>query len=119
MALSHRIVVMNKGVFEQIGTPTEIYDNPTSKYVASFIGEMNFVEGNGQTVAVRPEDTLITTEPGDISGKVRTIMVLGHYVEVNVQCGESVIKCFVDREVSNSLHVGDPVNIKFLKKHIF
>ena len=44
MALSHRIVVMNKGVIEQIGTPEEIYDNPASRYVASFIGEMNFIE---------------------------------------------------------------------------
>ena len=30
-----------------------------------------------------------------INGKVRTIMVLGHYVSVNVQCGDDVIKCFV------------------------
>ena len=36
MALSHRIVVMNKGKFEQVGTPTEVYDNPATKYVASF-----------------------------------------------------------------------------------
>ena len=48
MALSHRIVVMNKGVFEQVGTPTEIYDNPASKYVASFIGEMNFLDKDGK-----------------------------------------------------------------------
>lgn len=42
MGISHRIVVMNKGVFEQIGTPTEIYDASASRYVASFIGDMNF-----------------------------------------------------------------------------
>ena len=47
MALSHRIVVMNKGMIEQIGTPTEIYDHPISRYVASFIGEMNFVNHGG------------------------------------------------------------------------
>lgn len=56
MSLAHRIVVMNKGKFEQIGTPEEIYDNPNSKYVASFIGEMNFFEKDGKTIAVRPED---------------------------------------------------------------
>ena len=67
---------MNKGKFEQVGTPTEIYDNPCSKYVASFIGEMNFIERDGKSVAVRPEDVVITKEPADISGSVRTIMFL-------------------------------------------
>ena len=61
MALSHRIVVMNKGKFEQVGTPTEIYDKPATKYVASFIGEMNFIQReDGKTIAVRPEDVNIT-----------------------------------------------------------
>jgi len=44
MALSDRIVVMNKGVFEQIGSPQDIYNRPVSRYVADFIGEMNFIE---------------------------------------------------------------------------
>jgi len=46
-------------------------------------------------------------------------MVLGHYVEVNVQCGDLVVKCFVDRDQSERLTPGDPVNLKFLKTHIF
>ena len=54
MTLSHRIVVMNKGKFEQVGSPTEIYDKPNSKYVASFIGEMNFIKDGDKTIAVRP-----------------------------------------------------------------
>lgn len=119
MALSHRIVVMNKGKFEQVGTPTEIYDNPKTKYVASFIGEMNFVENGDQTIAVRPEDVEITSESADIQGTIRTIMVLGHYVEINVQCGPIVVKCFVDREVAEQYATGDSVYLRFLKKHIF
>ncbi len=119
MALSHRIVVMNKGKFEQVGTPTEIYDNPKTKYVASFIGEMNFIENGNQTIAVRPEDVEITSESADIQGTIRTIMVLGHYVEINVQCGPIVVKCFVDREVAEQYATGDSVHLRFLKKHIF
>lgn len=119
MALSHRIVVMNKGVFEQVGTPTEIYDNPASKYVASFIGEMNFIEGDDKIIAVRPEDISITDTPADIAGTVRTIMILGHYVEVNVQCGDTVIKCFVQREQADHLNVGDPVHLAFAKQKEF
>lgn len=120
MALSHRIVVMNKGVFEQVGSPTEIYDNPVSKYVASFIGEMNFIEQGGETIAVRPEDVLIVKpEEGVISGKVRTVMILGHYVEVNVQCGETVVKSFIQREGALQMNVGDPVGLKFIKHKAF
>ena len=54
MALSHRIVVMNKGKFDQVGTPGEIYDSPATLHVASFIGEMNFIRNGGSTIAVRP-----------------------------------------------------------------
>ena len=120
MALSHRIVVMNKGVFEQVGSPTEIYDNPASKYVASFIGEMNFIDKEGKTLAVRPEDVAIVPEgEADVNGTVRMIMVLGHYVEVHVQCGEAVVKCFLDREVSDRLDLGDKIGLKFEKYHMF
>jgi iron(III) transport system ATP-binding protein len=44
MALSDRIVVMNKGQIEQIGSPTDIYRWPASRFVADFIGRANFVE---------------------------------------------------------------------------
>ena len=45
MTLSDRIVVMNQGIIEQIGTPVEIYRFPDSKFVANFIGRANFVAG--------------------------------------------------------------------------
>ncbi len=44
MALSDRVIVMNKGVIEQIGTPNEIYSHPASVFVADFIGRSNFIE---------------------------------------------------------------------------
>ncbi len=46
MTLSDRIVVMNEGVIEQVGTPHEIYRHPRTRFVAGFIGRANFVEGN-------------------------------------------------------------------------
>lgn len=45
MTLSDRIVVMNEGVIEQIGTPVEIYRFPNSRFVANFIGRANFIDG--------------------------------------------------------------------------
>ena len=53
MSLSDRIAVMNSGVIEQIGTPAEIYENPRTKFVASFIGDTNFFEGSVASVTNR------------------------------------------------------------------
>jgi iron(III) transport system ATP-binding protein len=47
LAMADRIVVMNHGVVEQIGTPTEIYRRPASAFVADFIGAMNFLSAHG------------------------------------------------------------------------
>lgn len=48
MTLSDRIVVMNQGMIEQIGTPVEVYRVPNSRFVADFIGRANFVPGEVQ-----------------------------------------------------------------------
>ncbi|MBQ9187716.1 MAG: ABC transporter ATP-binding protein, partial [Clostridia bacterium] len=45
MSISDQIVVMNRGVIAQMGTPTEIYYHPASEFVASFIGEANYLRG--------------------------------------------------------------------------
>ena len=121
MSLSHRIVVMNKGHFEQTGTPAEIYDQPATLHVASFIGEMNFIKRNGKTIAVRPEDLTVVRGDagGDLSATVRTIMLLGHYVQMTAQHGSDVIKCYIDRELSEQLKEGDPVSLSIGKHSVF
>lgn len=48
LTMADRIVVMNHGVIEQVGTPAEIYHQPASAFVASFIGSMNFLEVTAQ-----------------------------------------------------------------------
>jgi len=57
MAMGDRIVVLNKGVVRQVGTPTEVYDDPADTFVATFLGSppMNLVEGADVTVGFRPE----------------------------------------------------------------
>lgn len=123
MALSHRIVVMNKGKFDQVGTPEDIYDNPQTLHVASFIGEMNFIKrgGGDVTVAVRPEDLTVIPGKGkaDLDATVRTSMLMGHYVSLTAQYGDEIIKCFVDREVSENLKVGDDISLKIGKHTLF
>ncbi len=121
MALSHRIVVMNKGKFDQVGTPAEIYDNPKTLHVASFIGEMNFIKQGNETIAVRPEDLTVLLRPneGDLNAEVRTLMMLGHYVVLTVQHEDEIIKCFVDRELSDQLSEGQQISLSIGKHSKF
>jgi ABC-type Fe3+/spermidine/putrescine transport system ATPase subunit len=53
MAISDRVIIMNKGVIQQMGTPKEIYYHPVSEFVADFIGEANFLEGVATSVPRR------------------------------------------------------------------
>lgn len=63
MTLSDRIVVMNLGVIEQIGTPVEMYRFPNSHFVANFIGRANFVPG---VVQEQTDDVLVMKTFGEI-----------------------------------------------------
>ena len=59
LALSDRIAVMNDGKVLQVGTPSEIYDLPQSRFVADFIGTSNFLEGT----LISPNEITLATEP--------------------------------------------------------
>jgi len=78
LAMSDRIAVMNKGKVEQVGTPTEIYERPRTRFVADFIGEINILEGGGRLRALRPEKIrLVAAEGARLSGTVETSNYLG------------------------------------------
>ncbi|HKD78185.1 MAG TPA: ABC transporter ATP-binding protein [Candidatus Angelobacter sp.] len=57
MAMGDRVMVLNKGVVRQIGTPKEVYDDPADTFVATFLGSppMNLIENDGIIVGFRPE----------------------------------------------------------------
>src|SRR5215475_15183489 len=57
MAMGDRIVVLNQGFVRQIGSPTEVYDQPADTFVATFLGSppMNLIENDGIIVGFRPE----------------------------------------------------------------
>lgn len=61
LVMSDRIAVMNDGRIEQCGRPTELYDEPSSRFVASFIGESNFIDG---VVQGRNDDSAVVDVPG-------------------------------------------------------
>lgn len=115
MALSDRVVVMNKGAIEQVGSPQEIYHRPRSRYVADFIGEMNFLDlGEGKVLAIRPEQVMVSGGgEGDMQGYVRTIMMLGHYIEMTVDTDHGIVKAFISDEQAEQFRRGDPVSLHF------
>ncbi|WP_261301402.1 ABC transporter ATP-binding protein [Paenibacillus andongensis] len=138
LSISDRIVVMNQGNIEQIATPQEIYDEPSSLFVSQFIGKMNFLKGvitaGGLTVghlsfpniknlsgqvnlAVRPEDVMIEGEEGEgLSGVIKQVMVLGHYAEVSIDLPEyGTIRAFQPRDFVKDLHTGQQVKVNFAK----
>ncbi len=63
MSISDKIIIMSKGKVEQIGTPREIYYHPTSKFVADFIGEANFLQA--QVLSTAGEKAMISVAGGE------------------------------------------------------
>ena len=64
LAMADRIVVMNHGVIEQVGTPKDIYERPASRFVAEFVGSMNFIRAsfiNNQQIRI--EQNLLKKPP--------------------------------------------------------
>jgi multiple sugar transport system ATP-binding protein len=77
MTLADRVVVMNNGRIEQIGTPNELYHRPRTKFVAGFIGSpaMNFIPcrltGDGAALAVQLHDSIVFPVPEDRAQRYR------------------------------------------------
>jgi len=115
LTMSDTVVVMDKGVIQQIGTPVDIYNEPKNAFVARFIGESNIVDGimhedfvvefagkvfkcvdkgfaKGEKidVVIRPEDLEITTpEEGQFTGVVSSVTFKGVHYEMIVSNGKA------------------------------
>ncbi|MFI3313501.1 MAG: TOBE domain-containing protein, partial [Eubacteriales bacterium] len=65
LTMSDRIVIMDQGVLQQIGTPVDIYESPETRFVATFIGETNLFEG--YVSAIDGDTMTVTTETGSMT----------------------------------------------------
>lgn len=142
MTMSDRVVVMSRGVIQQIGTPYEIYRNPANKMVADFIGLVNFVEGEVQgdrvyisgtgvsfpntsgitgsaTIAVRPENITMSRTSGTIEGTLVHRFYLGDAVDYRVQCKHHVIRVIVKGAELKEFIDGEKVYLDFDKIMVF
>ncbi|MDD7306102.1 MAG: ABC transporter ATP-binding protein [Peptoniphilaceae bacterium] len=98
ISISDRIVVMDKGKIVQVSSPNDIYENPVSPYVASFVGTMNFIEANNKLLAFRPEETkLYEDDRGKYKAKISQIVLMGHYYQVKLDSAFGEIIVFVNR----------------------
>jgi sulfate transport system ATP-binding protein len=90
MEITDRIAVMDHGQIEQVGAPRELYDNPASEFVMSFLGPVTEVDGG----LVRPHDLSISTVPVEDGreGQIARIVHLGFEVRVELvlEGGEEV-----------------------------
>ena len=148
MALSDQIIIMEKGVVAQIGTPQEIYYHPASEFVADFIGEANFLKGklsdkNGDcgsvtveghmvpvvgvseqpvgkncTLVLRPESAILA-DSGVLPCKVIVSCFMGSYQNYHVMVGDTLVK-ITDYNPRNKkvYEVGDTAWVSFEKENI-
>jgi ABC-type Fe3+/spermidine/putrescine transport system ATPase subunit len=86
LSMSDQIAVMNAGSLEQVGTPRELYTRPRTRFVADFLGAMNWIGGIG----VRPE--AVTICPQGRRAVVKDLMYLGSFchAELTLEGGESL-----------------------------
>ena len=89
LVMSDRIAVMNAGRIEQLGSPADVYERPATRFVAQFIGRMNFLRGDGKTVAIRPERAQLGRDkPGSGFARpatVRHVLYLGATLEYHLE----------------------------------
>ena len=145
LSLSDRIVIMNEGIIQQIGTPTEIYNEPINAYVADFIGESNILEGiihddydvtfSGQRficsdegfrkneavdVVIRPEDVeLVTPEEGMLKGTVLSSLFMGVHNEIIIQTKKEqyLVHTTLNKQVGEEVGIRIiPYNIHIMRK---
>ena len=145
LTLSDTIVVMNEGKVQQIGTPTDIYNEPTNSFVADFIGESNILNGTmvcdkkvefmgrefecvdagfGENapvdVVIRPEDVeLVAPGDGIIQGTVTHMIFKGVHYEMEVMANgyEWLVQSTKMYPVGTQVGIKvDPFNIQIMNK---
>ncbi len=108
MTMADKIVVLNAGNIEQVGSPMELYKAPKNLFVAGFIGspKMNLVTGaasakhNADTIGIRPEHLRVTTTPGEWKATVGVAEHLGSDTFLHVHSDVGPLTVRADGEIS-------------------
>ena len=144
MTLADRVVVMDKGMFQQVGTPTEVYDRPANTFVASFIGSpaMNLIEGaiaggvfeaplvriaglggapDGPVIlGFRAEDAVVAEAgPAAIEGPVYSIELLGDATMVTLRSGSALVALKAAKDFRATIGAAVRFDIRAAACHLF
>jgi len=149
MALADRVIVLHRGRVEQIGTPEEIYDDPATEFVASFVGSSNVLSGevrdgraalgplavgappgagDGERVRafVRPHDVEISAPSGDASpvatGRVARMTRVGGMIRIELTLADGqplAVEMTKDRAAELGVAEGDAVFVNLRDARIF
>jgi len=140
LTMSDRVVVMNNGKIEQIGTPIDIYNEPANAFVADFIGEANILNGimkedyrviiQGKEiecsdkgfgtfqpvdVVIRPEDIEVCKpEEGLLAGTVTSVVFKGVHYEMEIDCDG----CLWIIHSTECESVGTKIGMRFIPNNI-
>ena len=114
MSMSDSIAVMNQGRVEQVGTPEEVYLRPATRFVAGFLGAVNWIDGIG----VRPETTRLS-RTGPVNGypsipaTITRTVFLGDCIQVAARLGsgEEAVAQVPRPETNGGYNKGEPVHV--------
>jgi multiple sugar transport system ATP-binding protein len=117
MTMADKIVVLQAGVIEQVGSPLELYHTPRNKFVAGFIGspKMNLIEGaeaakhGVETIGIRPEHLSVSTTEGMWKGRVGVAEHLGSDTFIHVH--DTGLMDMMTVRIAGDIQVkhGDPI----------
>ncbi len=134
MAMSDRILLINRGVVQQCGSPAEIYNRPANQFVADFLGKVDFFKGEAGAggitvpsmgdqvlpyggpirgrvdVAVRPENILFSPD-GELKGTLEKRYYLGDIVDCRVRVGSESVRVIADGYLYRDLEPGSEVRL--------
>jgi spermidine/putrescine transport system ATP-binding protein len=92
LTMSDRIAVMNHGKVEQLGTPEELYERPTTRFVADFIGTTNLLSGSVELADAGSGGARVRLEGGDVCVVAGNGLTVGRSVELSVRPESVLIK---------------------------
>lgn len=110
LSISDKVVVINNGRIEQIGTPEEIYYSPINDYVANFIGKSNFILKDGIKKLIRPENIKIEKNQKG-NWEVINKEFMGAYTILKIRNGREDLYVNIQGEKGREYKLGDLVEI--------
>ena len=106
--LADRVIVINEGHIEQIGTPEELYKEPKNNFISSFIGENNIIAEN---LVIRPEEISIKLDSSG-EGKVVDVTYLGATVKYLVETPDGNTLKVLTMSTAERFNIGDKVLVQ-------